>query len=49
MTDPIRFFLDGAEVEAEPGETIWQVANRQGYNRGHVKYKAQLLRKLAGN
>ena len=29
MTDPIRFFLDGAEVEALPGETIWQVANRQ--------------------
>src|SRR5438477_10406711 len=30
MTDPIRFTLDGAEVEAQPGETIWQVANRQG-------------------
>ena len=29
MTDPIRFTLDGAEVEAQPGETIWQVANRQ--------------------
>ena len=26
MTDPIRFTLDGAEVEAQPGETIWQVA-----------------------
>jgi hypothetical protein len=28
MTEPIRFFLNGAEVEATPGETIWQVADR---------------------
>ena len=31
MTDPIRFTLDGAEVEAAPGETIWQVAQRVGH------------------
>ena len=30
MTDPIRFTLDGREVEARPGETIWQVAQREG-------------------
>ncbi len=36
MTDPIRFFLDGAEVEARPGETIWQVANRQGIEIPHL-------------
>src|SRR5437660_5814390 len=36
MTDPIRFILDGAEVEAEPGETIWQVANRQGVEIPHL-------------
>ena len=30
MTDAITFTLDGREVEAEPGETIWQVAQRQG-------------------
>src|SRR5438094_2625414 len=36
MTEPIRFFLDGAEVEAEPGETIWQVANRQGVEIPHL-------------
>src|ERR1700693_801629 len=30
MTDPIRFSLDGAEIEALPGETIWQAANRLG-------------------
>jgi formate dehydrogenase major subunit len=30
MTDAIKFTLDGREVEARPGETIWQVAKRQG-------------------
>src|SRR6202162_3809011 len=36
MSDPIRFLLDGAEVEAQPGETIWQVANRQGVEIPHL-------------
>src|SRR3954470_19883129 len=36
MTDPIRFTLDGTEVSAEPGETIWQVANRQGIEIPHL-------------
>ena len=36
MADPIRFFLDGAEVEAQPGETIWQVANRLGSEIPHL-------------
>src|SRR5215472_14877095 len=36
MTEPIRFFLDGAEVEAEPGETIWQVADRRGIEIPHL-------------
>jgi formate dehydrogenase major subunit len=36
MTDPIRFALDGNEVEAEPGETIWQVANRHGVEIPHL-------------
>ena len=36
MTDPIRFTLDGNEIEAEPGETIWQVANRQGVEIPHL-------------
>jgi formate dehydrogenase major subunit len=30
MTDAIKFTLDGREVEARPGETIWQAAKRQG-------------------
>jgi formate dehydrogenase major subunit len=38
MTDPIKFTLDGAEVEAAPGETIWQVANRQGVEVPHLCY-----------
>jgi formate dehydrogenase major subunit len=36
MTDPIRFSLDGVEVEAQPGETIWQVASRQGVEIPHL-------------
>src|SRR5216110_49956 len=36
MTDPIRFSLDGAEVEAQPGETIWQVAQRHGVEIPHL-------------
>src|SRR5881394_1236165 len=36
MTDPIRFTLDGAEVEAQPGETIWQVAQRHGVEIPHL-------------
>ena len=36
MTDPIRFILDGAEVEAAPGETIWQVADRRGIEIPHL-------------
>jgi formate dehydrogenase major subunit len=31
-----RFTLDGAEVEAAPGETIWQVATRQGIEVPHL-------------
>src|SRR5437762_2994906 len=36
MTDPIRFTLDGIEVEAQPGETIWQVAERHGVEIPHL-------------
>src|SRR6202795_342402 len=36
MSEPIRFLLDGAEVEAEAGETIWQVANRHGVEIPHL-------------
>jgi len=36
MTDTIKFLLDGEEVEARPGETIWQVAERQGTEIPHL-------------
>ena len=38
MSDAIKFILDGQEVEAAPGETIWQVANRQGVEIPHLCY-----------
>ena len=30
MADKIKFNLDGNSVEAEPGETIWEVAKKHG-------------------
>ena len=30
MTDKLPFTLDGKVVSARPGETIWQVAQREG-------------------
>src|SRR4051812_39522157 len=38
MTDAIKFTLDGEEVEARPGETIWQVASRSGVEIPHLCY-----------
>ncbi len=38
MSDGIRFVLDGEDVEARPGETIWQVANRRGVEIPHLCY-----------
>ncbi len=39
MSDKITFTLDGTEVEAAPGETIWQVARRQGTLIPHLCHK----------
>src|SRR5437763_10832454 len=36
MTDKITFTLDGREVAAEPGETIWQIAQRNGTKIPHL-------------
>ncbi len=38
MSDKVTFELNGQTVEAEPGETIWQVANRQGVEIPHLCY-----------
>ena len=39
MGDTIKFNLDGKDVTAEPGETIWQVAKRQGTTIPHLCWK----------
>jgi predicted molibdopterin-dependent oxidoreductase YjgC len=36
MSESIRFTLDGRDVEARPGETIWQVAQREGIDIPHL-------------
>src|SRR6056297_1428962 len=39
MSDTIRFTLDGQEVEAEKGMTIWEVANGRGLRIPHLCHK----------
>ena len=39
MSETIKFLLDGAEVEALPQETIWQVAKRRGTTIPHLCWK----------
>jgi formate dehydrogenase major subunit len=38
VTGSIRFQLDGRDVEARAGETIWQVAQREGIEIPHLCY-----------
>ena len=38
MSDTIRFTLDGKQVEARDGESIWQVAKRVGTDIPHLCY-----------
>ena len=38
MSEPIIFSLDGKDVTATPGETIWQVAKREGTRIPHLCY-----------
>ena len=37
----ITFQLDGKQVEAKPGETIWQVAKRGGRDIPHLCYSPE--------
>ncbi|SEK79303.1 formate dehydrogenase major subunit [Roseovarius azorensis] len=39
MSDTIKFTLDGREVEAEAGQTIWEVANGRGLVIPHLCHK----------
>jgi hypothetical protein len=38
MTDAITFSLDGREVEARPGETIWHAAKRTFARRAQARH-----------
>ena len=40
-TQAIKFMLDGQEVEARDGETIWQVAHRFGIEIPHLCYSPE--------
>ncbi|WP_417671675.1 formate dehydrogenase subunit alpha [Roseibium sp.] len=39
MSDEITFTLDGRDVTAQPGESIWQVAKREGIAIPHLCHK----------
>ena len=39
MTETVRFVLDGEEVEAEKGLSIWEVANGRGLVIPHLCHK----------
>jgi len=45
----ITFELDGAQVEAAPGETIFQVATRQGIEIPHLCYSSEPSYRADGN
>ena len=45
----IKFLLDGKEVEARDGETIWQVAQRHGTDIPHLCYAPEPGYRADGN
>lgn len=45
----VKFFLDGAEVEALEGETIWQAAKRHNENIPHLCYSPEPGYEPSGN
>ena len=49
MSERIRFFLDGEAVEAARGETIWQVAKRQGTEIPHLCHSQEPGYRADGN
>ncbi|MBU2583172.1 MAG: formate dehydrogenase subunit alpha [Alphaproteobacteria bacterium] len=49
MTEKITFELDGRTVEAEAGETIWQVAKREGVTIPHLCWLPQPGYRADGN
>ena len=49
MVGGITFTLDGAKVEALPGETVWQVATRLGTEIPHLCHSPELGYRPDGN
>ena len=49
MTDQLLFTLDGKVVSARPGETIWQVAQREGNAIPHLCWLPQPGYRADGN
>ena len=49
MSEPVRFSLDGVEVESRPDETIWQVAKRCGTRIPHLCYADEPGYRADGN
>jgi len=49
MSEPITFSIDGREVTAAPGETIWQVADRLGIEIPHLCYAPEPGYRADGN
>ena len=49
MSAKIDFTLDGREVSAEDGETIWQVASREGIDIPHLCYSTAATYRADGN
>jgi formate dehydrogenase major subunit len=45
----VKFFLDGRAVEARAGETIWQVAEREGIDIPHLCYSPEPGYRADGN
>jgi formate dehydrogenase major subunit len=49
MADRIKFTLDGKEVTAEVGESIWDVAKRQGTTIPHLCHSGEKGYRADGN
>jgi formate dehydrogenase major subunit len=49
MSDKVTFELDGRQVEASPGESIWQVAKRIGTDIPHLCYRPAADYRADGN
>ncbi|MEM9715812.1 MAG: formate dehydrogenase subunit alpha [Pseudomonadota bacterium] len=49
MSDSVKFTLDGKEVTAEAGETIWDVAKREGTDIPHLCHSGEKGYRSDGN